>query len=181
MLSFTPAPDTAPILLLAVGNASRGDDALGPLLAERIEALRLPGVEVQIEYQLQIEHALDLLGRRAVLFIDASVAAPAPYALTELRPARDASFSTHALSPAAVLQSYRDTVGEVPPPAWQLAIRGEAFELGEPLSASAAANLEAALVAAIGFATETLGIPSFPRKREPSDSASGTGFPLARE
>jgi hydrogenase maturation protease len=148
MLSFTPAPDTAPILLLAVGNASRGDDALGPLLAERIEALLLPGVEVQVEYQLQIEHALDLLGRRAVLFVDASVAAPAPYALTELCPTRDASFSTHALSPAAVLQSYVDTVGQAPPSAWQLAIRGEAFELGEPLSATAKANLVVAVDAA---------------------------------
>jgi hydrogenase maturation protease len=156
MLSFAPAPDTAPLLLLAVGNASRGDDALGPLLAERIEALRLPGLEVQTEYQLQIENALDLLGRRAVLFVDASVSVNPPCALTELHPARDASFSTHALSSAAVLQSYLDTVGHAPPAAWQLAIRGEVFELGEPLSASAAANLEAAVAAATDFAKETL-------------------------
>jgi hydrogenase maturation protease len=148
MLSLEAAPDTAPLLLLAVGNASRGDDALGPLLAERIEALHLPGVEVQSEYQLQIENSLDLLGRRAVLFVDASVSVPAPCALTELHPARDASFSTHAQSPAAVLQSYLDTVGEAPPPAWLLAIRGEAFELGEPLSAAAGANLAAAVNAA---------------------------------
>ncbi|MFN7569994.1 MAG: hydrogenase maturation protease [Betaproteobacteria bacterium] len=159
MLSLQAAPDTAPLLLLAVGNASRGDDALGPLLAERIEALRLPGLEVQTEYQLQIENALDLLGRRAVLFVDASVSVAAPYALTELRPARDASFSTHAQSPAAVLQSYFDTVGQAPPPSWQLAIRGEAFELGEPLSAAAEANLIESVNAArewVGRALENL-------------------------
>jgi Ni,Fe-hydrogenase maturation factor len=28
----------APLLVLAVGNPSRGDDALGPALAERLEA-----------------------------------------------------------------------------------------------------------------------------------------------
>ena len=28
----------APVLVLAVGNPSRGDDAIGPLLAERLEA-----------------------------------------------------------------------------------------------------------------------------------------------
>jgi hydrogenase maturation protease len=153
MLSFTPAPDTAPILLLAVGNASRGDDALGPLLAERIEALRMPGVAVQVEYQLQIEHALDLLGRRAVLFVDASVSVTAPFTLAQIAPARGASFSTHALSPQAVLQNYRDTTGAEPPPAWLLAIRGEVFELGDPLSAAAAANLEATVEAVADFCT----------------------------
>ena len=35
--------------------------------------------------------------------------------------------------------------GEDPPPAWVLAIRGEAFELGAPMSPSAQAHLDAAL------------------------------------
>jgi len=61
MLSLQPPPDAAPVLVLAVGNPSRGDDALGPLAAQRLAALELSGVEVLTDFQLQVEHALDLL------------------------------------------------------------------------------------------------------------------------
>ena len=42
-----------------------------------------------------------------------------------------------------MLQAYQELYGEAPP-AWLLAVRGETFELGEPLSAAAAAYLEQA-------------------------------------
>ena len=122
---------------------SRGDDALGPLLLERIEAPALSGVEALTDFQLQVEHATDLVGRRMVLFVDADVSAPAPYSFSRLAPRRDASYTSHEMSPAAVLEVYRELYGE-PPPAYLLGIRGERFELGEPLSATAAAHLAAA-------------------------------------
>jgi hypothetical protein len=49
------------------------------------------------------------------------------------------------MSPAAVLATYVAVHGSDPPPAQVLAIRGEAFELGAPLSAAASANLDAAV------------------------------------
>lgn len=147
MLSLQPAAHTVPKLVIAIGNPSRGDDALGPLAAQRIAALGRDDVEVLTDFQLQIEHALDLLGRRCVVFIDASVSVPPPFSFTEPQAARDASVSTHTLTPAAVLQCYCDLMGAAPPPAWVLAIRGEDFELGAPLSPSATAHLEAALAA----------------------------------
>ena len=61
-----------PVVVFAVGNPSRGDDALGPLLAERIEAA-FPDIVVISDFQLQIEHALDLVGAELILFIDACV------------------------------------------------------------------------------------------------------------
>ena len=136
------------IVLFGYGNPSRGDDALGPLLLERAEAW-LPGqpslaVEPVADFQLQIEHALDLQERDLALFLDADVAGPTPFALRRARPGPDTSYSTHALSPGAVLQVYRDVTGQDPPPAYILSLRGERFELGEPLSPAAAANLEAA-------------------------------------
>lgn len=136
---------TSPILVFGWGNPSRGDDALGPLFVERIQALNLPGVECLTDFQLQVEHALDLRGRRRVLFVDASVNAAAPFELTRLSPARDKTFSSHAMSPAAVLQTYLDVEGEEPPESWLLAIRGEAFELGEGLSFASTRYLEQAL------------------------------------
>lgn len=136
----------APKLVFAVGNPSRGDDALGPLLAERVAALGLPDVEVLTDFQLQVEHALDLVGRELVIFVDASVSAPEPYSFTPVRAARDATFTSHALSPAAVLDAYRRVVDVPPPATFVLAIRGYAFELGAVPSVGALANLEAAAV-----------------------------------
>ncbi|MBU1664241.1 MAG: hydrogenase maturation protease [Gammaproteobacteria bacterium] len=133
-----------PILVIGIGNPSRGDDALGPLLVERLEALQLPDVELLTDFQLQVEYALDLQERQEVVFVDASLDAPAPFTFTPAVAAADASYSSHELSPAAVLHAYEKLFGE-PPPAFVLAIRGEAFELGEDLSAAASANLEAAL------------------------------------
>lgn len=139
----------APLLVLGVGNPSRGDDALGSLFIDRAEEtlraeVNAGRVEFLCDYQLQVEHALDLVGRRRVVFVDASVQAEAPYQYERVEPRRDASFSSHAMSPAAVLDTHRRVVGE-PPPAWVLAIRGSRFELGEDLTPAAAANLEAAL------------------------------------
>lgn len=136
---------TAPILIFGWGNPSRGDDALGPLFVERIAALGLPDVECLTDFQLQVEHALDLVDRQRVLFVDASIAAAAPFTVSPLRPARDASFSTHTMTPAAVMQVYRDLRDEDPPPCLQLAIRGERFELGEAVSPAAMVALDAAI------------------------------------
>ncbi|MDO9142688.1 hydrogenase maturation protease [Rhodoferax sp.] len=136
---------TARVLVLAWGNLSRGDDALGPLclaaLREQLPDSLQDQVEFLEDYQLQVEHALDLVGRQRVLFIDASLSGPAPFEVTQLQPAQDASFTTHALSPQALLQVYQDMQGEPPPPCTLLAIRGEAFELGEPPCPAALANL----------------------------------------
>ncbi len=131
-------------LIIGIGNPSRGDDALGPLLIERLETLRLPDVELLTDFQLQVEYALDLRGRGQVVFVDASLEAPAPFTFNPVEAVADASYSSHELSPGAVLYAYEKLFGE-PPPAFVLAIRGEAFELGDDLSAAASANLEAAL------------------------------------
>jgi hydrogenase maturation protease len=137
---------TPPLLVFAWGNASRGDDALGPLFAERLRATADPArVECLDDYQLQVEHALDLRGRERVLFVDAGRHGAAPFEATPLRPVRDRSYTTHAMSPQALLAVYRDLHAEEPPPCTLLAIRGERFGLGEPPGAQALANLDAAL------------------------------------
>ncbi len=142
----------APILVFGWGNPSRGDDALGPLLVERIEALALPGVECLTDFQLQVEHALDLQGRRRILFVDASVSVAAPFAAEAIRAVKDTSYSSHAMTPQAVLAVYGEVMGGDPPAATLLAIRGEEFELGKPLSAGAESHLHEA----IAWATDWL-------------------------
>lgn len=145
----------APTLVFAWGNPGRGDDALGLLFAAAVEALALPDVECLCDFQLQVEHALDLRGRERVLFVDAAldsaVATGQPFQVGLLQPRRDASFTTHAMSPQALLQVLRELDGREPPPAWLLAIRGVAWELGQPPSAAALAHLGAALEWATGW------------------------------
>ncbi|QQS54104.1 MAG: hydrogenase maturation protease [Candidatus Competibacteraceae bacterium] len=145
------------LLILAVGNPSRGDDALGPLFLERLAILReqhsdWKDVELLTDFQLQIEHAVDLENRALVLFVDASVSCPPPFQFSRIQPVRDTSYTSHALSPTAVLYVYQQINHASPPPAFQLAIRGERFELGEALSVAAEANL----VLALDFAGQLL-------------------------
>jgi hydrogenase maturation protease len=140
---------TAPLLVFGWGNLSRGDDALGPMFVEQLRARVGDAGEGRVEFldefQLQVEHALDLVGRERVLFVDASLSCTAPFEVTTVQPARDASFTSHAMSPESVLQVFRDLHHAAPPPCTLLAIRGSDFELGEPPGTSAQAHLALAL------------------------------------
>ncbi len=137
----------APLLVFGWGNRSRGDDALGPLCVESLRATAEPGAGVEFldDYQLQIEHALDLVGRARVLFVDASLSCCAPFEARILPAAPDVSLGTHALSPSALLHVFWELRGEAAPPSTLLAIRGERFELGASLSDAARSNLMQAL------------------------------------
>lgn len=137
-------------LVFAWGNPSRGDDALGPLFAEAVQAMQLPQVECLTDFQLQVEHTLDLVGRRRILFVDASCGVAdgvqPPFRCAPLQPARDTSYTTHAMSPAALLQVFTEVQGHAPPPSWLLAIPGESWELGQPPTVAAQERLAQALV-----------------------------------
>ena len=140
---------TAPVVVFAVGNPSRGDDAIGPELYGRLEKwLKNVGLEDQVEliedFQLQIEHVLDLQGRQLALFIDAGENTPAPYTFKQIAPAIGIAHTTHELPPEAVLQVYLQTETSESPPCFVLCVSGEKFELGEPLTVTASNHVEAA-------------------------------------
>jgi hydrogenase maturation protease len=151
-----------PLLVFGWGNRSRGDDALGPMCVEQLRALSGGGGEVEYldDYQLMIEHALDLVGRRRVLFIDASLSACAPFEAGTVSAARMCRLDSHALPPEALLQVYRELQREAPPPCTLLAIRGERFELGVPPSAAALDHLQAAVAWARAWLAAPQSLPS---------------------
>ena len=139
-----------PVVVFAVGNPSRGDDAIGPVICGRLEKwLENEGLADQFElieeFQLQIEHAMDLQDRQLALFIDAGANTPAPYTFERIAPSEAVAHTTHELPPEAVLQVYLQTEGVEPPPAFVLCVSGEKFELGEPLTAAAFGYVEEAL------------------------------------
>ena len=142
---------SAPVVVFAVGNPSRGDDAIGPVLCGRLACwLEAAGLAAQFEliedFQLQIEHVLDLQDRQLALFIDAGIDTGAPFTFQRIAPAAGIAHTTHELPPEAVLQVFRQTEEANPPPAFTLCIRGEQFELGEPLTATAESRVDLAFV-----------------------------------
>ncbi len=133
----------ANVLIIAIGNESRGDDALGPLLMRSLQAeFEYPDFEFIEDFQLQVEHVTDLQGRDAVLFIDADVSCVEPFHFSAIKAAHDLSYTSHAMTPHALLHAYHQFYGGGAPPAFLLRIRGYGFELGESLCAGATANLE---------------------------------------
>ncbi len=143
----------APVLIFGYGNPARGDDGLGPRFIELIKPWQERAqFDTLTDYQLQVEHSLDLEHRRQVIFIDASVSAAAPFEFSPVLPARDDSYTSHAMSPAALLAVYEQVCDQALPRAHMLSIRGYEFELGTPISARAQNNLDHA----VGFLQQLL-------------------------
>ena len=141
---------TAPILVIGIGNESRGDDALGPFLLRRLAAMDWRDCEFLEVYQLQIEHALDLQGRNLVLFLDAGIQTSAPFSCETILPDSSDSPFSHALTPQALLGVCK-RLGFSLPEAQVICVRGERFELGAPLSGAAETALEAACLCAVSI------------------------------
>jgi hydrogenase maturation protease len=133
-------------LILGWGNRGRGDDGLGPEFVHAMEELGLPGVVANSDYQLQVEDAAEVSRYRRVIFVDADRQGAEPFWMGRLHPAASGvSFSTHSVSPAAVLALARDLFRSEPA-AWILGIRGDDDdELIEQWSPRARCNMDQAV------------------------------------
>lgn len=131
------------ILVLGYGNPGRGDDGLGPALAERIESLDLAGVTVDAAYQLNIEDAAAVADHDMVVLVDAAVKGSEPFSVRRVTPAADITFTSHLVSAESILAISQDSFGKVPE-CWLIGIRGYEFDLYEVISEKAERNLAAA-------------------------------------
>ena len=132
------------ILFYGFGNPAREDDAIGPLLADRVEKLGLADITVDSDYQLTVEDAADVAAHDVVVFADASVEGDESFTFTRLQPERQESFSSHSVSPQGVLGLARDLFG-AESEAWMLAVRGISFAMfTETMTQQAEDNLEKA-------------------------------------
>jgi len=128
-------------LVIGYGNPGRLDDGLGPALAERLEALALPGVTVEADYQLVVEDAEAIARHDVVVFADAHTSIDEPFSFTPVEPVEHVSFSSHSLTPQAAVSLARELFGATAE-AYVLAIRGYEFnDFGQGLSPAARANL----------------------------------------
>ncbi len=146
---------SAKILIQAIGNPLRSDDAVGPLLIERLsdEATHRFDDTIELEwvYQLQIENAEQWHHYEKVIVIDADSRAAEPLSwreLTEQRNVAHETFDSHQKSPESVYrlmrQFFETTSSPLPTRVFVLGIQAEIFEIGEHLSCTSQRALQKA-------------------------------------
>lgn len=134
------------VQVLALGNADRGDDGLGPAVAARLRG-RLPA---GAELRMCGGDALGLIegwaGLAALVCVDASAPAGEPGRIRRLEPAMDELVaepaSCHGFGLAEALALAR-VLGLASPRLVVYAVEGRSFRIGAPLSAEVAAAAEA--------------------------------------
>lgn len=133
------------VLVIGYGNPGRGDDGLGPALAARIAALGLPGVDVDSDYQLTVDHAAPIAEATHVIFADAAMDLDAPFVFEPAPDEAPTTLGSHTVTPQVALQLARDLFGHRPP-AHVLGISGCDFgQVSEGLSGPAQTHLDAAV------------------------------------
>jgi hydrogenase maturation protease len=126
-------------LVCGVGRRERGDDAVGPLVADRV-ALRAPvGVEVRVVEDDILGLVDAWTGRERVVLVDAMVAGTEPGtvrrfdATAQALPTVLRAVSSHAFDVGAAVELAR-VLGRLPASLVVYGIEGERFEGGSALS-----------------------------------------------
>ena len=143
-------PPEKRILIYAFGNPGRQDDGLGNRLVDQLEPwLEEKGfdhVELESNYQLNIEDAANIADLDIVVFVDASVEDIRDFAFGPVEPSEGrAEFTMHAASPAYIL-ALCIKLYQKHPETYLLQIRGYEWAFTEAISGKAARNLSSALV-----------------------------------
>ncbi|NEX20453.1 hydrogenase maturation protease [Thiorhodococcus mannitoliphagus] len=117
-------------LIIGYGSPIRGDDALGPLAADRLAGLELPShVEVASRHVLTAEMVADLADKDLVIFLDAAVdLAPGEVRCQPLAPDEHAvSTMAHFLDPRELL-AWCETLYQRVPDAYLITGGGDSFD-----------------------------------------------------
>ena len=132
------------ILVIGYGNTLRGDDGVGPRVAEAVGAMRLPGVHTLICQQLSPEHAAPISLADTVIFVDAAVDSPKDVQFRRLEPNDTPQLMAHAADPRTMLALSRDVFGCVPR-AWWLTIPATKMDFSEELTPEALLGMDDAI------------------------------------
>lgn len=142
-------------LIVGYGSPIRGDDAIGPLVADRLAALELPGIEVQARHILTAELVDDLRQASRVVFLDAAAdAAPGEVRVRRIDPDASAmSTMAHFHDPRELLAWCEALYGRHPE-TWLVTAGGAEwgyshYELS-PIAAAAVAPMMDAVFKVLG-------------------------------
>ncbi|MCW5551075.1 MAG: hydrogenase maturation protease [Verrucomicrobiae bacterium] len=132
------------VLVIGYGNTLRGDDGVGPRVAEAVARMQLPAVRTLVCQQLSPEHAEPISRAETVIFVDAAVDTPHEVQLRPLQPGDSTQLMAHAADPRTMLALARDVFGHAPQ-AWWLTIPARELGFSEHLSKTALQGLERAV------------------------------------
>ena len=133
------------VLIIGYGNPGRLDDGLGPAFAEAVKQYNISGVDIDSDYQLTVEDAVDISQHDVVIFADADVRGPEPFYFKKIEPAAVVSLSSHSIKPDSLIGLVKESFNKNVE-AYVLGIRGYEFnEFEERLSEKAALNLNEAV------------------------------------
>jgi len=125
-------------LILACGNTLRGDDGIGPWLAQWAEENFSddPAIRVISRQQWTPDLAEDLAAAEAVLFIDCSItSAPGSIAIQDVEPSAPAAgLATHHQGAPELLALAHELYNSLPSNALLMTIGAASIELGETFS-----------------------------------------------
>jgi len=124
-------------LILACGNALRGDDGVAPFIARYLTSNFCdPQTEIYCSQQWTPELAEGISQSAMVIFLDASAVLPPGEVHTERITAKALSSGslTHTVSPGDLLALAQRFYGKVPEDAYLMTIGGQSFELEEKFS-----------------------------------------------
>jgi hydrogenase maturation protease len=128
-------------LIIGYGNPAREDDGLGPAAAQAIEAMRIGGVSVEINYQLTVEDSVNIAAHDEVVFIDAALKGDDMFRFFPVEPEYEEGVNSHSISPAA-LMGLTENIFSASTSAYMLAIRGYSFSMfRETMTERAGINL----------------------------------------
>lgn len=137
------------ILIYGYGNPGRQDDGLGPALVDHLkEWIRrenISNVELDSDYQLNVEDSLTISEKDIVVFVDASIEDIDDYCLTKVSPeGSKIEFTMHAVSASFILDLCNKLYNKNPD-TYLLHIKGYEWDFKEELTEKANGNLNAAL------------------------------------
>jgi hydrogenase maturation protease len=133
------------LLIIGVGNTSRGDDALGWDFVSALETEYAEICDFEYRYQLQVEDSELISFYDKVVIIDASHEdLPDGFEMKICLPAPHYYFSSHAQKADTILYLANEIYGAFPT-VYTMAISGYHWELDENTSAKASQNFEKAL------------------------------------
>lgn len=127
------------LLVIGYGNTLRGDDGVGPSVAETLAEFKLPGVRAVACQQLTPELSEAVSQADAVIFVDAAMDGAEEVEWREVKADTEAAFAVHAINPGGLLRLAKDAFGRAPM-AWTLAVPVSGFSIGEGLSKRACAG-----------------------------------------
>ncbi len=143
---------SVPVLVIGVGNPTRGDDGAGREVARRLRQSNLPHVRV-LETEGEATALLSLMEGAAVVFlIDACVSGAPAGSIRRIDlsnsdlPEAGFGLSSHGFGLAEAI-ALGKALGSLPPQCVIYALEAESFELGTPLSESMSEAIDAAVVA----------------------------------